>query len=228
MPHTIPDDWASDAENRVLDAAIPLAGEHGWNARLIAKAGAAAGLSEADVELLLPKGPADLAALLSRRHDARALTDLGKIDASQLKVRERIHAAVEARIEAAVADEAALRAVLAYLAHPVHAPLALRLGWDTADGLWRWAGDTATDENHYSKRVILGTVLATTLAARLAGGHEAARKHLTARIDQVMAFEKWKAAGAPKPSDWGKAAAAFLGRVRYGARTEAAEPSAKP
>lgn len=228
MPHTIPDDWASDAENRVLDAAIPLAGEHGWNAQLIAKAGEAAGLSEADLELLLPKGPADLAALLSRRHDARALTDLAKIDAGQLKVRERIHAAVEARIEAAVADEAALKAALAYLAQPVHAPLALRLGWETADGLWRWAGDTATDENHYSKRVILGTVLATTLAARLAGGHEAARKHLTARIDQVMAFEKWKATGAPKPSDWGKAAAAFLGRVRYGARTAASEPSAKP
>jgi ubiquinone biosynthesis protein COQ9 len=224
MSNPLHQDWATDAEARLLDAAIPLAGEHGWNARLVAKAGAAAGLSEADLELLLPKGRADLAALLSRRHDARALAELGKIDATQLKVRERIHTAVEARIEAAVADEAALKAALTYLAHPAHAPVALRLGWDTADKLWRWAGDTATDENHYSKRVILGTVLATTLAARLVGGHEHARKHLTARIDQVMAFEKWKATGAPKPSDWGKTAAAFLGRMRYGAR---AEPAAK-
>jgi ubiquinone biosynthesis protein COQ9 len=211
MSNPLHQDWATDAEARLLDAAIPLAGEHGWNARLVAKAGAAAGLSEADLELLLPKGRADLAALLSRRHDARALAEL-------------IHTAVEARIEAAVADEAALKAALTYLAHPAHAPVALRLGWDTADKLWRWAGDTATDENHYSKRVILGTVLATTLAARLVGGHEHARKHLTARIDQVMAFEKWKATGAPKPSDWGKTAAAFLGRMRYGAR---AEPAAK-
>jgi len=218
MPKTPEQDWATDAETRVLEAAIPLAVECGWNARLVERAGAAAGLSPADLELLLPKGPADLAALFSRRHDAKALAELGKIDVAQLKIRERIHAAVEARIEAAVADEAARKAVLAYFARPTHAPLALRLGWETADGLWRWAGDTATDENHYSKRAILGTVLATTLAARLAGGHEHARKHLAARIEQVMAFEKWKATGAPKPSDWGKAAAAFLGRIRYGAR----------
>jgi ubiquinone biosynthesis protein COQ9 len=214
-------DWASEAEGRVLDAAITLASTRGWNGRLVQAAGAEAGLSQADRELLLPKGPADLAALLSRRHDARALAELGKIDVIQLKVRERIHVAVEARIEAAMADEAALRACGAYLALPSHVPLALRLGWETADGLWRWAGDTATDENHYSKRAILGAVLATTLAARLVGGHEQARKHLSARIDQVMAFEKWKATGAPKPADWGKAAAAMLGRMRYGARSGA-------
>jgi ubiquinone biosynthesis protein COQ9 len=220
-------DWASEAEARVLDAAIRLAASTGWNDRLVRAAGGETDLSDADLELLLPKGPADLAALLSRRHDTRALTELSKIDAAQLKVRERIHMAVEARIEAAMADEAALKACSAYLAQPAHVPLALRLGWETADGLWRWAGDTATDENHYSKRAILGTVLATTLAARLIGGHEAARKHLTARIDQVMAFEKWKATGALKPSEWGKAAAAALGRLRYGARP-GASASAEP
>ncbi len=98
--------------------------------------------------------------------------------------------------------------------------LALRLGWETSDKLWRWAGDEATDENHYSKRAILATILATTLAARLIGGHEHARKHLSDRIDNVMAFEKWKATGAPKPSDFTQVAARFLGRMRYGARAK--------
>ncbi|MFX8516244.1 hypothetical protein ABTM14_20065, partial [Acinetobacter baumannii] len=81
----------------------------------------------------------------------------------------------------------------------------LRLGWETADRLWRWAGDTATDENHYSKRAILGGILLTTLTVRLASGHEAARQHLSAQLDRVMAFETWKAKGAPRPSEWGKA-----------------------
>ena len=152
--------------------------------------------------LLLPKGASDLAALLSRRHDDAALAELAKIDPSKLKVRERIHAAVEARIDAAMRDEPAIHGVIAWMARPPHAPLGLALGWETADALWRWAGDTATDENHYSKRAILGTVLATTLAVRLTAGHEAARKHLTARIDQVMAFETWKFTKAPKPSEW--------------------------
>jgi len=218
MPNAAYQDWASEAEERLLDAAVRLAPELGWHGHLIQRIGKDTGLSDADVELLLPRGASDLSALLSRRHDRKALEALEGIDAAQLKVRERIHAAVEARIDAAMADEAATKASGAYLAVPVHLPLALRLGWETSDKLWRWAGDEATDENHYSKRVILATVLATTLAARMIGGHEHARKHLSGRIDQVMAFEKWKATRAPKPSEWGKAAAELFGRMRYGPR----------
>ena len=226
MPKSIETDWASETEQRVLDAALPLVSQAGWNAALVTRAGEATGLSAADLELLLPKGASDLAALLSRRHDAAALTELAKIDPSKLKVRERIHAAVEARIDAAMKDEPAIHAVIAWLARPPHAPLGLALGWETADALWRWAGDTASDENHYSKRAILGTVLATTLAVRLTAGHEAARKHLTARIDQVMAFETWKFTKAPKPSEWVQAAASALGRMRYGARTSTSDTNA--
>jgi ubiquinone biosynthesis protein COQ9 len=224
MAHSVPmtnpayQDWAADAQSRLLDAAIRLSPEAGWSGRLVQRIAKAVDLSEADVELLLPRGASDLSALLSRRHDRTALEALGRIDSAHLKVRERIHVAVEARIEAAMADEAAVRASGAYLALPVHLPLALRLGWESADVLWRWAGDQATDENHYSKRAILATILATTLAARMAVGHEHARKHLSSRIDQVMAFETWKATRAPKPGEWGKQAAEALARFRYGAR----------
>ncbi len=226
MPNAASQDWASDTEERLLDAAVRLAPEFGWDGPLVRRIGRETGLSDADVELLLPKGASDLSALLSRRHDRRALAALQGIDAAQLKVRERIHAAVEARIEAAMADEAAVKASGRHLAAPARLPLALRLGWESADRLWRWAGDEATDENHYSKRAILATVLATTLAARMMGGHEYARKHLSARIDQVMAFEKWKAARAPRPSAWGEAAAGLFGRMRYGPRPSTPAPPA--
>jgi ubiquinone biosynthesis protein COQ9 len=218
MPNAADRDWASDAEQDLLEAAIRLAPDLGWGEHLIHRIGRETGLSDADVALLAPKGASDLSALLSERHDRRALEALTGIDAIQLKVRERIHAAVEARIDAAMADAAATKASGRHLALHGHAPLALRLGWATADKLWRWAGDEATDENHYSKRAILATVLATTLAARMIGGHDYARKHLSGRIDQVMAFETWKATRAPRPSEWGRAAADLFGRLRYGAR----------
>lgn len=211
-------DWVTDAEARLLDEAIRLAPSVGWNGQLVAKAAKAAGLSEPDVELVLPKGASDLAALLSERHDDQALAELEKIDVTKLKVRERIHTAVETRLDIAMRDEAALKALHKFLALPLHVPLAVRLGWETADRLWRWAGDEATDENHYTKRIILGGILLSTMAARMAGGHEHARKHLSERIDGVMAFEKWKATGAPKPSEWGKQAAELFGRMRYGTR----------
>ena len=108
----------------------------------------------------------------------------------------------------------ALSRATAWLARPDNAPLAGRLGWATADAIWRWAGDTATDENHYSKRLILSGVLASVLAARLSRGEDAARETLDRRIGEVMAFEKWKA-GLPKAS--ASAVASWLGGLRYGA-----------
>ena len=214
-------DWLSDAEARALDAALRLAPDLGWNDRLADAALREAGLNMRERRLVLPRGARDLAALLSRRHDRRALEVLAETDARSLKVRQRIHAGVEARIEAAMADETALRRANGFLALPQNAPLALRLAWESADRLWRWAGDEATDENHYSKRVILSAVLLTTLAARLAGGREHAQAHLAARIDQVMGFEKWKAK-LPKPSEAGTDLAGWLGKMRYGAREKAA------
>ena len=205
-------DWAEATEQQVLDAALTITATQGWTWPSVRAAGKAAGLSAAETELLLPHGPADLAALLSRRHDARALASLP--DPATLKIRERIRAAVEARIDAAAQDEAAVRRWSGYLSLPLNFTLGLKLLWESADALWRWAGDTATDENHYSKRAILSGILATALAIRLSSGREAAMTFVDARIENVMSFEKWKA--GLKPADLMRDVAAALGKMRYG------------
>ena len=205
-------DWAEATEQQVLDAALTITATQGWTWPSVRAAGKAAGLSAAETELLLPHGPADLAALLSRRHDARALAALP--DPATLKIRERIRAAVAARIDAAAQDEAAVRRWSGYLSRPLNFTLGLKLLWESADALWRWAGDTATDENHYSKRAILSGILATALAIRLSSGREAAMTFVDARIENVMSFEKWKA--GLKPADLMRDVAAALGKMRYG------------
>ena len=207
-------DWASETEQRLLDAALPLAPEIGWNRMLIVRAGREIGLSLGETELLIPNGARDLAALLSRRHDALGMAALDGVDAKALKIRERISAGVSARISAAMADEAAVRRMCGYLAFPTNIPLALRLVWESADVIWRWAGDTATDENHYSKRAILAGILITTLAVRIQSGIEAEAEHLAASIERVMAFEKWKAQF--HPAEQAREFAKALGRIRYG------------
>lgn len=206
-------DWASGAEQGVLDAALRLAPATGWTWRTALAAGKAAGFSKGETELLLPRGPADLAALLSRRHDAAALAALAGVDPTALKMRERIKAAVMARSDAAATDEAALKSWAGFLALPTNMALGLRLSWESADALWRWAGDTATDENHYSKRAILAGILTGALAIRLKSGREDAEAFVDARIEGVMAFEKWKAGF--KPRDLLVQAASVLGKLRY-------------
>ena len=207
-------DWAEAAEERLLLAALAIAPDTGWNARLAARAAREAGFSPGEAELLIPHGARDLAALASRRHLRIALAQLAEVDPASLKVRARIARGVEALIEAVAADGRASRRLAGWLALPTHVPLAARLFWEAADAIWRLAGDTATDENHYSKRAILSGVLATTIAVRLTSGREAARAELASRIDNVMAFEKWKA-GLPRLG-LGAEIAGALARLRYG------------
>lgn len=207
-------DWAAQTEQTVLDAAIARAPALGWNARLVRESCEACGLSRGDEELLLPNGARDLAALLSRRHDARALEALGAVDAASLKIRERIARAITERMEAGAADLEATRRCAAFLALPSNADLGLKLAWESANHLWRWAGDTATDWNHYSKRAILSGILIPALTMRWFDGREAGEAFVARRIDNVMAFEKWKA-GKDFDAPFRKVTD-VLSRLRYG------------
>lgn len=209
-------DWADRMEQTVLDAAIQRAPRFGWNSRLVRAACEAEGLSRGDEELLLPNGPRDLAALLSRRHDAMTLEALKATPPETLKIRERIAKGVSARIEAGTAHLEATKRCAAFLALPTNADLGLSLAWESADVVWRWAGDTATDWNHYSKRAILSGILIPALTMRLFDGPEAAEAFVAARIENVMTFEKWKAgkdfeAPLRRVTD-------VLAKLRYGAR----------
>ena len=209
-------DWADRMEQAVLDSAIERAPALGWNGRLVRAACEAQGLSRGDGELLLPNGARDLAALLWRRHDDQAMAALADIDPATLKIRERIARGVEARLEAAAVDGEAEKRVAGFMALPTNADLALTLTWATADRLWRWAGDSATDWNHYSKRAILSGILVPAMTLRLFDGKAAADAFVAARIENVMSFEKWKAgkdfdAPMTRITD-------LLARLRYGAR----------
>ena len=206
-------DWAVETETRLLDAALPHVRELGWTSRLVKRAAGLIGLSAAEAGLLLPQGARDLAALYARRQDEAAMAALTGVDSAGLKMRERIARGVQAWVAAAMIEETASRRLMGFLALPQNLALAARLAWDSADRIWRWAGDVATDENHFSKRAILAGLLTSTLAVRLSDP-AAAEPHLARGIEAVMAYEKAKARF--KLGDPAAAAAAFLGRLRHG------------
>ena len=134
-----------------------------------------------------------------------------------LKVRERIAALVEARLTAMAADRESLRRALAILALPQNLARAARLGWRTVDLIWRTAGDTATDYNHYTKRAILLAVYGTTITVFLDDESEDVadtRAFLARRIEGIMRFEKAKA-GLVKRTEFRPSLSRFIGRLRY-------------
>ncbi|MCA1661506.1 MAG: COQ9 family protein [Novosphingobium sp.] len=137
-----------------------------------------------------------------------------------LKIRERIRRLVQFRLDALAGKQEALRRALAIMAMPHNAVESLRLGWQSADAMWRLAGDTATDYNHYTKRMTLGALYASTLAVFAhdeSPGHAETRAFLDRRIDNVMQFEKVKAQ-LLRPDAERFSVARLLGRLRYPAR----------
>ena len=137
-----------------------------------------------------------------------------------MPIRQRITALVQFRLDEITGREEALRGALVELSKPWNIPASTRLAWRSADVMWRLAGDTATDYNHYTKRAILGSIYAATLAVLADDKSEdraETRAFLARRIDGIMRFEKAKAKFI-KPSVESFSVTRLLGRLRYPAR----------
>lgn len=137
-----------------------------------------------------------------------------------LKIREKIRTLVLFRLEAIAHQKEALRRAQAIMAMPQNIGSAVRLGWRSADAMWRLAGDTASDYNHYTKRMTLGSIYAATLAVYVGDtskDHADTRAFLDRRIEGIMKFEKAKAR-LLRPADEHFSPARLLGRLRYPAR----------
>ncbi|MGB4826204.1 MAG: COQ9 family protein, partial [Paracoccaceae bacterium] len=90
----------------------------------------------------------------------------------------------------------------ALFALPLHGPDGARAIWGTADAIWVALGDTSEDINWYSKRASLSAVYGATVLYWLGDdstGHEATWDFLDRRIENVMQFEKAKAAFMANP-----------------------------
>lgn len=203
---------------RILAAFSPRAGELGWTQAAFQAAVADAGLSPAEAALACPKGAFDLFDAFADRADQAMLMRLEDLDLPAMKVRQRVIAAVQVRLEAQAPYKQAARAMSRALANPLRSAEAARLLWRTADRIWRALGDASTDGNFYSKRAILVGVLASTYArwfADASADNAETWAFLEARVENVMQFEHFKA--RLKPVGEGlETALGVAARLRYG------------
>jgi ubiquinone biosynthesis protein COQ9 len=181
----------------------------GWSAAAVAHAAEVEGVDPAIAALAFVDGAMAIDAAMEREFADGAL-------AGQ-PVRERIRRLIAFRLEALAGREEALQRALAIMAMPHNAARSLRMGWASADAMWRLAGDAATDFNHYTKRAILAGIYTATLAVFAqdeSDGKAETHAFLARRIEGVMRFEKAKA-GLLRDPDERFSLVRFLGRMRY-------------
>ena len=200
----------------IADAAI----FDGWGDEALVMAAEQMG-AEVDVARLAFKGGAiDMVFAWIEAVDVAMAAAFPEDVIASMKIRERIRSLVQFRLDAVAGQEEALRRALSIMAMPQNAAKSARRGWQTADLMWRLAGDTATDYNHYTKRAILASIYGATLAVFVDDSSEdkaETRAFLDRRIEGVMKFEKVKAKWL-NPDRESFSVTRFLGRLRYPAR----------
>lgn len=192
----------------------------GWSDDALRRAADEAGVDAEEARLAFSDGPVQMIDAWFASIDASMTAALGGADLDALPVHKRIRAAILKRIEIARPHKEALRRALAILAMPKNAPKAARLSWRSSDAMWRLAGDTATDYNHYTKRTILAGVYGSTILAWLDDESEdesETEAFLDRRLGNVARFEKFKAKLRGDP-DRRFSVSRFLGRLRYPGR----------
>lgn len=197
----------SDNERKaaVLEAALGYAAKDGFGDRTMTRAGTDAGIGCEVMLHLFPQGAASLVEFYSEWNDAQMEHLLAKENLTEMKIRDRIATAVLKRLEVLKSHKEAARRAAAFLLIPAHAALGLKLLYRTVDAMWRAVGDTSTDFNFYTKRAILAGVYSSTMIRWFNDASEEGdetREFLSARIENVMQFEKFKAEVRERTRDW--------------------------
>ncbi len=201
----------------LVEAMLPNVPFDGWTLAAAEQGCRDIGVPPERARLVFPGGAAEMVEAYTGKADADMAAALEAAGIATLKIRERIRLAVWTRLEQALPHREAVRRALGVFGMPQNLALSARTLWRTADAMWRAAGDTATDFNHYTKRMTLGAVYASTLLVWLddeSEGQADTAAFLDRRIDGVMRFEKAKAKFTGRTENL-PSLTRFLGRLRY-------------
>ncbi|WP_309621731.1 COQ9 family protein [Novosphingobium sp.] len=209
-----------DLRLALAPAVAGVAAFDGWSEAAVRAAAEERGVNPDAAVYAFSGGPMAMIAAWIGWTDQQMNIALPKEQLAAMKIRERIRALVLARLDAMAPYKEALRRAQAIMAMPQNVPKALKLGWHSADAMWRAAGDTATDYNHYTKRMTLGSIYAATLAVYVgdtSADHAETKAFLERRIENIMQFEKAKARLLKNDLEQ-FSPARLLGRLRYPAK----------
>jgi ubiquinone biosynthesis protein COQ9 len=205
--------------DRIRDRIALAVGENavfdGWCRAAVDSAAARLAIDAAQAGLAFPNDKAGMIDAYIQGVDREMERRLPAKKLATMRIREKIRALVWTRLEIMGPAREAVRNALSILAMPQNTAHAARIGWRSADLMWRLAGDTSTDFNHYTKRMTLGAVYGSTLLAWLDDGSADwtdTAAFLDRRIENVMQFEKWKAGWRGREHF---SVSRFLGRLRY-------------
>jgi len=183
----------TEIRDKIITGALPDTVFDGWTWEGLERSALAAGYSAHMAASVFPERLTGGLDAFADWADRMMLEKLAEMDPGEMRIRDRVRAGVLARLEVLQPHKEGERRAVACWAVPGRSLRAARVVWRTADRIWHWAGDTATDYNRYTKRGLLSGILVSTTLAWLDDGSETmddTKAFLDRRIENVMQFNK--------------------------------------
>jgi ubiquinone biosynthesis protein COQ9 len=177
----------------ILSKALPNVIFDGWSMDMINQAAQDCGYDDLTVRAAFPDGITDVLDAFADMADRAMLAALADVNADDLKVRDRVRTALIARFTYLNTYKDAVKESLKYWLHPLRKPRAAKITWRSADRIWDFAGDTATDYNRYTKRGLLSGIIASSTLVWLNDSSDDMDKtirFIDGRIENVMQLGK--------------------------------------
>lgn len=187
-------DFNQEIKDKILLSALTDVPFDGWRWDVIQNAAVKCGLERDMAQAVFPDKIMDVLRHFSNWADRQMLDALVAVKPESLRVRDRIRMGVEKRLEVLVPYKESVRAASIYWLVPSRKVEAAKQIWKTADVIWNWAGDTAQDYNHYTKRGLLSGVIGATTMAWLndkSPNHQDSLEFLDRRLDEVLKIGKF-------------------------------------
>ena len=179
--------------DEIITALLPHVPFDGWAWEAVIAAAEQAGHQEQVARAVFPEQIVSVLDGFADWADRKMLAALPEQPLEEMRIRDRVSAACMLRYEVLQPHKEAMRKSLAFWAIPTRKSRAAKMVWRTADRIWHWAGDTATDYNRYTKRALLSGVIVSTTLAWMNDGQETlgqTQAFLDRRIENVLQLGK--------------------------------------
>ncbi len=167
----------------------------GWNQKALELAFTHAKIDIKFLPFIFENSVADIADFFIRVLDKKMQEAAIGVDFGAMKIRDKIKTLVRIRLQINQEYKPQLQKLIHFYLHPKNMSCAFKNSYKTADLMWKLAGDSATDFNFYSKRIILAKIYIRVLFYFVKDESENYYKtldFLDSQIEKVMQFTAFK------------------------------------
>ena len=188
---------------KILKQALIDINTYGFNENMLIQAAKICNFSKGTVVLLFPEGIYEMKEYFFNQTDIEMLKKINQIENKDIRIRDKIYNGVIIRLEIFQKNKDSIKHI--FVSESSTPIKSIRNLWNTADLIWRSAGDTSTDYNHYTKRLLLSWVYLSTLLCWFndkSKNIKETKLFLNRRIDEVLKFGKTSANIKSRISDF--------------------------